>query len=35
MPYLVELGRRVAMDNLEQIRSLLEPMTGAAERRVA
>jgi NTE family protein len=35
MPYLVELGRRVATENLDQIRSLLEVGTGAAERRVA
>ncbi len=35
MPYLVDLGRRVARENLDQIRSQLEGATGADERRVA
>jgi len=35
MPYLVELGRRVAMQNLDQIRSQLEAAQGVDERLVA
>jgi NTE family protein len=35
MPYLVELGRRVAMENLSQIHSLLEAATATDERLVA
>jgi NTE family protein len=35
MPYLVELGRRVALENLGQIRSLLEAATATDERLVA
>jgi NTE family protein len=35
MPYLVELGRRVAMENLDQIRSQLQVAVGGAERLVA
>jgi NTE family protein len=35
MPYLVELGRRVALENLGRIRSLLEAGTVDAERWVA
>jgi NTE family protein len=35
MPYLVELGRRVAMENLERIRSQIEATTGKEERLVA
>jgi hypothetical protein len=35
MPYLVELGRRVAMENLERIRSQVEAVVGADRRLVA
>jgi NTE family protein len=35
MPYLVELGRRVAMENLDQIRGQLQAPIGADERLVA
>jgi NTE family protein len=35
MPYLVELGRRVAMENLNQIRIQVKTATGADERLVA
>jgi NTE family protein len=35
MPYLVELGRRVAMENLDQIRGQLQATIGADERLVA
>jgi len=35
MPYLVELGRRVAMENLDQIRSQIESVLGTDERLMA
>jgi NTE family protein len=35
MPYLVEVGRRMALEHLAQIRAQVQAAEGAAERRVA